>query len=421
LSEGVPVALVVLTKADALLKVGADATRDDVASRMDAVRLEAFDQVVQALGANIDQTPCVVVAAETALEAHPDPVGQHFVATIGALWKRLDRERPALLALRQAIRLRAPIAELSEVLAKDQRSSEARLAALEGKRFPDPGEFRRRLLGRVGGAIEKGADDVLAAAIERLHAAMEGLRSEWTQQIATCTSRSDLDARIAALNEGAVGRIADALEQTAELVARELSSVTETLEVWGIEEIRTHYRLVQRLGAEALAPIVSELTRDDLERELSLQPFGGALEAFEKQRVGYGLGGVAGGALIGTLIAPGIGTAIGAVLGVFAGLLKGTDSLKQDCIAKIDACINDAESHARVQLESKRPELSTTIRVSLDEALEEAFQRLNDAIARLMAVERRAIDGERAKIQDATTARDKLADCDQRLARLSCR
>jgi hypothetical protein len=272
-------------------------------------------------------------------------------------------------------------------------------------------------MGRVDGAIEKGADDVLAAAVEDLHATMEGLRSEWTRQIASCTGRSELDARIAELNEGAARRISEALEHTAELVARELHAVTETLEVWAVDEIRAQYQLVQQLGAEAFAPVASELTRDDLERELqAMQPFGAALEAFEKGRVGYGLGGVAGGALIGTLIAPGIGTAVGAMLGVFAGLLKGTDSLKQDCIARIEAWTSDAEGHARAQLQDKRPDLSRVIRVSLDEALAEAIEQLSGAIARLLAIESRAIDGERTKLEKAAAAGHTLEECGERLS-----
>ena len=272
---------------------------------------------------------------------------------------------------------------------------------------------------RVDGAIEKGADDVLAAAILGLHTAIERLRAEWNVGISSCAVRSDVEVCVAAINESAARRIAEALEQTAELVARELHDVTETLETWAVEEIHTHYRLMRRLGSEALAPVASELTREDLERELlAVQPFEGALDAFEKQRVGYGLGGAAAGAVLGTLIAPGIGTAVGAVLGVLAGLLKGTDSLKQECITKIDACLTDTESHARAQLQSKRPDLSRVIRVTLDEALDEALARLNDAIARLMAIERTAIDRERAKLEALTATRGTLEACDARLMRL---
>jgi hypothetical protein len=161
------------------------------------------------------------------------------------------------------------------------------------------------------------------------------------------------------------------------------------------------------------------LTREDLERELlATQPFDGAKEAFEKQRVGYGLRGVAAGAALGTLIAPGIGTAVGAVLGVFAGLLKGTDSLKHEYLAKIDASLQETEDYARAQLQGKRSHLSRVIRVALDEAVEEALRRLNDAIRRLMTVERNAIERERRKLTKLSEARRAREACDERLARI---
>jgi hypothetical protein len=134
--------------------------------------------------------------------------------------------------------------------------------------------------------------------------------------------------------------------------------------------------------------------------------------------VGYGLGGVAAGAVLGSLILPGIGTAVGAVLGVFAGFLKGTDALKRECFARIDVCLNDSERHALEQLQKKRADLSRVIRVSLDEALDEALRRLGDAIERLKATERKAIDAESAKLKRLTDLRDALGEWDRRLAKV---
>ena len=80
--------------------------------------------------------------------------------------------------------------------------------------------------------------------------------------------------------------------------------------------------------------------------------------------------------------------------------------------------MNEAESHARAQLQGKRSDLSRVIRVVLDEALEEALGRLNDAITRLMTIERRAIDRERARLGDLTAARRGLEECHTRLTRV---
>jgi hypothetical protein len=417
LSDIVPVALVVLTKADAPL-VLAKGANNDTLSKIDRVRREAFDRVSGAVGPNVRRAPCVAVAAEAVLGARPEssPLAEHSLATIDALSEQLERERPILLAWREAMRLRGGIPELSRAQAREEESCRKRLSMLESKRIPKPDEFRARLLNRVDGAIEKGADDVLDSATRGLRVAIEGLRSEWKERISSCTARGEVEACIALINETAAGRIAAALEQTAEIVARELHDVTTTLEAWAIEEIHTHYRLVRRLGAEALAPVASELTREDLERELlAVQPVQGAMDAFEKQRVGYGLGGVAAGAVLGTLIAPGIGTAVGAVLGVLAGLLKGTESLKLECIAKIDSHLSDTEGHAHAQLQGKRPDLARIIRLVLDEALEDALGRLNDAITRLMTIELRAIETERAKLERLTATRHTLEECDRRL------
>jgi hypothetical protein len=420
LSDFVPVLLVVLTKADGALKPVASGGEDGGAG-IEPLRRAAFGRVAGAVGANVERVPCIAVAAEAALDARPETsaLADRFGATLGPMVERFESERPVVVAWREALRIRACVAEMSKAQAREEESCRKRLSGLESKRIPDPAEFRQELLDRLHGAIEEGADYVLGTAVGGLHAGIERLRSEWRQQIASATSRTEVDAGIATIDQSAARRIAEALEQTAEIVARESHDVTERLQCWAIDEIHTHYQLLRRLEAEALAPVASELTREDLEQELlAAQPFDGAKEAFEKQRVGYGLGGVAAGAALGTLIAPGIGTAVGAILGVFAGLLKGTDSLKQECVTKIDACLNESESHARAQLQSKRSDLSRVIRVALGEALEDALERLSDAIARLRDVERRAMDRERTKLAEIGEARRALEACDERLARL---
>ncbi len=424
LSDHVPVVLVVLTKADRALRAWTEGRGGDVASRIQPMRSQAFERATVALGASVRRAPGVAVAAEAALDGRPESsvLADHFYATISALRACFERQRPVLIAWREALRMQTQMAALSGAQAREEDLSRKRLSGLESNRIPDPAEFRRQLLHRLDGGIEEGAGRVLASGIDGLRSAIQRLRSEWQARISAASARAEVDACIAFIGESAGRRIADVLEQTAEIVARELHDVTDGLQAWAIAEIHTHYRLVRRIGAEALAPVASELTREDLERELLAErPFDGAMEAFEKQRVGLGLGGVAAGAAIGTLIAPGIGTAVGAVLGVFAGLLRGTDSLKQECIAKLDACLNETESHALAQLQEKSSDLSRVIRVALEEAFEEAFGRLNEAITRLMTVERRAIDRERVKLADIGAARVALEECSERVARIVAR
>jgi hypothetical protein len=69
-------------------------------------------------------------------------------------------------------------------------------------------------------------------------------------------------------------------------------------------------------------------------------------------------------------------------------------------------------------LTNKGPDFSRVVRLTIDEALEDALGRLSDAIARLRAVEREAIERERTKLESLRGARLALEKCDTHLANL---
>jgi hypothetical protein len=415
LVDAVPLVLVVVTKAD---RWGEEGTPERVlaSSRIEETAHQALRQVQSILGLAAAGSRCMAVSAERALG--PPGSAEALRAGIQPLSNHLAEDRQNIVARREAMRLRRGVAELARERAREEDSCRTRLSRLESHRIQDPTAFRAELLQRLGGPIEESADHVLAGGLQGLDAAIGGLRAEWKSGLAECSSRSDIEACIAAIDRQATARIAKALEQTAELVAGELHEATAALASRALEATYGQYRLVRRLGAEAFEPVASELTREDMERELLAQPLEGAMNAFEKQRVGYGLGGVTAGALVGTLIAPGIGTAVGAVVGVLAGLLKGTDSLKQECQSKIDACLDGVADHARAQLKERRPDFSRVIRVTLEERLEEVLGRLGGAIERLMVVERRSIDAERRKLERLAGFRSDLEASEERLGAL---
>lgn len=346
--------------------------------------------------------------------------GDGSIATdVASAFARIHTVRSLVVAAGAAMRMERCIGPLARARDDAEVSHRKRLTALEGQRIPDPAQFRASQLARAHAAIEQGAHDAVRSATGMVRSWLAQLRTEWTEQVVACTDRSSVEACVRGINGSAPARIGDLLERTTDHVARDLQNTTEAIESWALEEMQARYQLVRRLGAECLTPLASELTREDLDLGPHSAPVEGALDAFEKQRVGYGLGGVAAGAALGTLVLPGIGTAIGAFLGVFAGFLKGVDSLKQDCLAKIGACLRDVESHATAQLESKRPDLSRILRATIDDGLGEALERLEQAIARLMAVERRAIAAERTKLEQLDAARGVLVRSEQRLARIA--
>jgi hypothetical protein len=333
-------------------------------------------------------------------------------------FRRIGAQRSLIAATRAAMRMRGCVAELARARAAAEETHGKRLNALEGQRIPNPAEFRTAQVDRMRGAIEKAAGEILASAVGVTRASIASVRTEWTAKVADATNRASVEAVMRAIDETAAARITEALERTSEHVAGELQAHAETLEAWALEEIHARYQVTRRFGVGELTPAASELTREDLWREALGGPVSNAMASFEKQRVGIGLGGAAAGAVLGTLIAPGLGTAIGAFVGVFAGFLRGADALKQECSSAIEARLRAVEEHAVAQLETKRDDLARMLHAAVDEALREALDRLDVAIGRLMDVERRAIEAERAKLEELRAAREALDDHDARLAKL---
>ena len=68
-------------------------------------------------------------------------------------------------------------------------------------------------------------------------------------------------------------------------------------------------------------------------------------------------------------------------LGVFAGLLKGVESLRQDCVVSVEACVDESALQIRAQLESRHESLAAALRASLEEALDatamQRFERID--------------------------------------------
>jgi hypothetical protein len=119
---------------------------------------------------------------------------------------------------------------------------------------------------------------------------------------------------------------------------------------------------------------------------------------------------------VGTLIVPGLGTAIGAFVGVFAGLLKGLDSLKQECVARLDTCLDDVQRSVAAQIAGRQASYAEDLRASLDDALDVALERLNESIARVMALESRVLETERKKREDLARLRSTLEENVMRIA-----
>jgi hypothetical protein len=263
-------------------------------------------------------------------------------------------------------------------------------------------------------AVDDGARDVERATMDRWRASVAQAKQDWQRGVETCADRKEMEVFVQTINRTAPARLQTLVDDVGQYAVLELQRASETMQIWLLEEIHARYHVARRVedGDEPAAVIPEAIDLAPLARA----PLQSALDKFETRRVGLGLGGVAAGAVLGTLIVPGIGTAIGAFVGVFAGFFKGLDSLKQECIERLDACLDDVEQSVAAQIEGRHASFADALRSSLDEALDQAMQRLEASIGRLMALERRVLESERRKREDLARLRAGLDEDVTRIA-----
>jgi hypothetical protein len=325
-------------------------------------------------------------------------------------------ERTRIVAAKLGLELRTCIAEIGSARARAEAEHAQRLGALETQRIPHPDEFRARQVARSESAIETSATDVLAAAIEHLRAGLAVIRKDWTTRLESARGRRELLARMDDINQRGKLRVLELLEAVSELVAREMQSHGETIERFALDEIQSSYGTQKRMRAESLAPVASEVTGEDLaEGVQALVPIVGARESHFKMRVRITLGGVALGAAAGSVVHLGVGTAVGVAVGAVSLFISPTASLRRDCLARANAYVDTVASRVEDVLRAKRDDIARGIRAALDEALGEALRRINDAITRLMTVEKNAIESERATLAKLASTRGTLEEHDARL------
>ena len=258
---------------------------------------------------------------------------------------RVGRSRRAIVATRVALALRTCIARLADERAAAEQAHQVRLVALESQRIPDPSAFRAQQVARSEPAIGTGADDVSRAARAYLAKGLDALGQEWRERLTAASGKKGIALRARELDTTSAARIDDVLEGTSELIAREMQGVAEALERWALDEIRNRFHTAPRLRAESLAPVASDITREDLaEKIVGLIPTRGAVDSFDRTRWQLALAGMATGAAVGTLVKPGLGTAVGALVGLLAALLKRPEALRQECLARLDAYLTDVIS-----------------------------------------------------------------------------
>jgi hypothetical protein len=373
----------------------------------------AADAVIYVASGNDEPKPELL--AELADAQRPARI--QVVRKLGELASALDRirsEKPFVAAARSAAALRACILRVADESSRAEAECKRRIAALEGQRIPDLNEFRAKQMKRVSRAVEDGARDVHAATVEHWRAAVTRTKEEWRAEVKACSTRKQMETFVRTINRTARAHLQEMVDDVGQHAVLELQRVSESIQTWLLEEIRARYHVARRIeeGDTPAAVIGEAIALAPLARG----PLESALDKFEHRRVNMGLGGVAAGAVVGTLIVPGIGTAIGAFLGVFAGMLKGLDSLKQECVARLDGCLDEVQRSVAAQIADRQGSFAEDLRASLDDALDAALERLNASISRVMSLESRVLETERKKREDLARLRSTLEENVLRIA-----
>jgi hypothetical protein len=335
--------------------------------------------------------------------------------------ERVRREAPLVTVARATATARLTIARALEQASRAEATSHERMLALEGQRLSDPFDFRRRSMGRVAGAIRDSVAELVMRAQTTASTELDALRTEWRTAVLAATDRGALERTMRSIDETGKTRFGEVVDLTNDVVLAEMQRATDSIQLWMLEEIQARYHVVRRhsMAAAESLPVVSDVIEEGI--SVRSAPLAGARETFERERVGYGLGGAAAGAFIGTLIAPVIGTAIGAFVGVFAGFLKGLESLKYECLAKIETSVDAVAAELDRTLEEHRPRFESALRSFLEDALDGAMRRFERSIARLVELERNLIESEREKMERLAEARALLAAHETALAELGAR
>jgi exonuclease VII small subunit len=392
------------------------------------VLIPGFDLVSGADDALLDDADgCILLTDDrgdtkvdlsTAIEKlHPITPRALRGANVHELPRVLDRmamDHPLVVGTRAIERAAPCIARAIENSSLAERTSRTRIDALERQRIMNPADFRSRSLARVEKASREAADEIARGAVSSLKEAIADLRKEWTTAINTAASRGAVEAVVKIVNEEAQMRVVHIVDAANGRIASELQRASDTMQTWLLEELRVRCEVVRRESMPERVGVLAE----PIEELTFRPPLSSVLEKFERKRVDIGMGGAAAG---GTLIVPGIGTAIGAFAGTFAGLFKGLDSLKRDCIQKLEVSLHMVERHLREQIDALPPRFACAIQASLEEALDQALARFERSITHLLDLERRTLATEQAKLQRLSELRSVLADHDARFKQLAKR
>ncbi len=353
----------------------------------------------------------------------PDPEDAGPAADI-AFTERIRAELPRIVA---SVREEAPLAvtalamadlpsrihSLAMAAAAGETECRTRIEALERERVPEPETFRAEQMDRLTGAIEDGAKRVLRRALEKLRTRTSELGAEWRAELEACTGRLSLGRAVRKIETDGRARVAALVDDLSDEIGVEMQAASEPLQAWVLEEVRKQYRSKYFGDSDSL--VLTDFASDDV-AALGAPPLGAALSRFDRRRISRGVGGavLGAGAFFGAFVAtgvtlpgpaPGAEIALGAVVGLCAAFTERARVLKESCRRATDEHLTTIEATIARRLEASSQSFASDIRTAIEDTLESALLRRDEAILRLMDLERETLERENAKLKELVELR----------------
>jgi hypothetical protein len=430
--EIVPHVVLVMTKMDRAFVEAMRKREGEPWQHVEQARRIGTRRFARDVGRDPETVLSVALSAESALKAgSPSGLARRFATETNKMFQLLRHERALMLGARSAATVRGCIAQIAEAKEYAERKYQARIAALEARRIPEPAKFRAEQIEAAQADVARAAASAASSALETLRQSVAIVRAYGHDRIGSCTNLTALRQEIARLDQAVEEGLERAFSDARVQLASQAETTVREIEARLFAGLRERYELVHHVDRASQSRIELPQASAHPTTPLDLVAVGeAASRAFVIRRVGLGVGGAALGAVaLGTgsalaaasvaiAISPILAAAAGAVAGALLALSARFKGAKAKCVAALDAKLAQREASLVERLQASQGTAETAMRARIERSTGQVLERYGRWIAEPVEAERAAIEAEREKLKDLQRLRERLDEHDARLETL---
>jgi hypothetical protein len=432
--EIVPHVVLVMTKMDRAFVEAMRKREGEPWKHVEQARRIGTRRFARDVGRDAETVLSVAISAESALKpGAPSGLGRRFATETSKMFHLLRHERALMLGARSALTVRGCIAQIAEAKEYAERKYQARIAALEARRIPEPAKFRAEQIEAAQADVARGAAEALRSALELLRRDVGLVRAYAHDRIGACTGRAGLREETTRLEltigEGLERAYGDAHAHLAAEAEQAVTTIEERL----FAGLRERYDLVHHVARASLSRIELPRAPASAPAPFELAALGEATaRSFVIKRVGLGVGGAAlGAAAAGTAgvamstvasvalaLSPVLAAAAGAMVGALLALSARFGAAKAKYLAAFDLKLGERQAALIERLQAAEAVAATAMHARIERSTGQVLERYGRWIAEPVEAERAAIEEEREKLKDIQRLRERLDEHDARLETL---